>query len=351
VYRVLAIAQFRAPNVSHQQVVRVRPFEEATMRTHTGLLAAAVFVGAATTSMLLAQGGAVPAGQSQPPAGQGAQPPAGRGAGRQGAEGAGRGRAAGQRRGGFTQFTRELAPQDVIVRGKSLYEANCASCHAVDLRGTPNGTPNLLRSAVALNDHHGELVAATVAKHAPAITLAEADTVAIAEYIHSVHATMGGQGSPPGRNPTNVTLNVLVGDARAGETEFSARCAGCHTGNRSLNGIATKYPDPRTLQNTWFVGAAGFGGGRGGGGGGQQATVTMADGSKLEGTLVRKDDFLVVLTLPDGTRKSMARHDGVPKVEITDPREAHKSMAMKLIFEDPENKKMHDITAFLATMK
>jgi len=35
------------------------------------------------------------------------------------------------------------------------------------------------------------------------------------------------------------------------------------------------------------------------------AVVTMADGSKLEGTLVREDDFLVVLILPDGTRKAM----------------------------------------------
>jgi cytochrome c oxidase cbb3-type subunit 3 len=161
---------------------------------------------------------------------------------------------------------------------------------------------------------------------------------------------MGGQGSPPGRNPTNVTLNVLVGDPRNGETEFSARCAGCHTGERSLNGIASKYPDPRMLQNTWFVGAAGVGG-RGGGGAGQEAVVTLADGTKLEGTLVRNDSFLVVLTLPDGTRKSFARTDGVPGVEIKDPREAHKGMAMKLIFDDPDNKKMHDITAFLATMK
>ncbi len=72
----------------------------------------------------------------------------------------------------------------------------------------------------------------------------------------------------------------------------------------------------------------------------------MADGSKLEGTLVRKNDFLVVLMLPDGTRKSMARTDGVPKVDVKDPKEAHKKMALKLI-DDPENKKMHDITAYL----
>ena len=66
---------------------------------------------------------------------------------------------------------------------------------------------------------------------------------------------------------------------------------------------------------------------------------------------MRKNDFLVILNLPDGTRKSIARNDGIPRVDVTDPRDAHKGMAMKLIFDDPENKKMHDITAYLATMK
>ena len=56
------------------------------------------------------------------------------------------------------------------------------------------------------NDKQGELIAAAIAKHTPAITLVEADSVAVAEYIHSIHATMGGQGSPPGRNPTNVDV-------------------------------------------------------------------------------------------------------------------------------------------------
>ena len=149
---------------------------------------------------------APPQGQA-PPAGQGQAPPGGR-------------------RGGYTQYTRPLASQDVIVRGKALYETNCASCHAVDLRGTADGkNPNLLRSGVALRDQKGELIGARVAKHTPPIKLIEADTVAVAEYIHSVHATMGGQGSPPGRNPTNVTLNVLVGDPKTGEAAFTPSAA------------------------------------------------------------------------------------------------------------------------------
>src|SRR4030095_9480184 len=104
----------------------------------------------------------------------------------------------------------------------------CASCHAVDMRGGPNGS-NLLRSGTALADQHGELVGAAIAKHNPALTLIKDDTVAIAEYLHSVHATMGGQGSPPGRNPTGIELNILVGDAGAGAAYFNAACTKCHS--------------------------------------------------------------------------------------------------------------------------
>jgi cytochrome c oxidase cbb3-type subunit 3 len=231
-----------------------------------------------------------------------------------------------------------------------LYEANCATCHAADLRGTDKG-PSVMRSGITYNDQHGELIATAVNKHTPALTVANADVVAIAEYLHSVQATMGGQGSPPGRNPTDVKLDVLVGDPRAGENEFSARCAGCHSGNNHpLNGIAAKYADPRTLQNAWFQGGGGFGA-RGGGGADSPAVVTMADGTKIEGTLVRQNDFLIVMTMADGSHKTIPRNNGVPKVDVKDPKDAHKGMAMKLMFEDPDNKHMHDITAYLATLK
>jgi cytochrome c oxidase cbb3-type subunit 3 len=81
------------------------------------------------------------------------------------------------------------------------------------------------------------------------------------------------------------------------------------------------------------------------------AVVTMADGSRLEGTLVREDDFLVVLMLPDGTRKSLARTNGVPKVEIKDPRAGHVDAIVKLAHEDMQNHMLHDITAYLWTIK
>src|SRR5207344_1245319 len=200
-------------------------------------------------------GGAAPPAQNPaPPPQTQTPPPAGRGAG---------GRQtvpppAGARRGGFTQFTRPQASQDVLVRGKALYETNCASCHAVDLRGTADGkNPNLLRSGVALRDQHGELIGARLARHTPPLTLIQADSVAIAEYIHSVQATMGGQGSPPGRNPTGIELNVLVGDAAAGGAYFAKGCASCHSVTGDLKGIGSKYPDARALQNAWVSGSGG----------------------------------------------------------------------------------------------
>ena len=313
------------------------------------VIAAGVFAVAAMTTL----GGQTPTTTTQSPA----QPPAaGRGTdpGQRGADPAGRGQGGGGRRGGFYQYVRPLASDDVLARGKGLYETNCASCHAVDLRGTADGrNPNLLRSGTALSDKQGEQIGAAIAKHVPTINLMTADSNAIAEYIHSIHATMGGQGSPPGRNPTNVVLDILVGDPAAGQTVFAAACSTCHSLTGDLKGIGSKYADARALQNAWVAGSSGRfgggGGGRGGGGGaGNPVTVTLADGSKLQGTLVRKDDWLVILNLSDGTRKSMARTPTM-KIEVTDRSDAHKKMVLEL--DDPTNKKMHDVTAYLWTVK
>ena len=280
--------------------------------------------------------------QQDPPAA-----PGGRG-GRGGFGGQG-----GRRGPNFPQQTRALASPEVIARGKAVYGVNCAACHGADLRGGDQGGPSLLRSLAALSDQHGETIGPIVHgsredKGMPSFNLAEADTTAVAEYIHSVLARVGSQARPPGAvDPSS--LNVLVGSPSEGEGYFKSKCASCHSVTGDLKGFASKYSDPRMLQNTWVSGGGGGRGGRGGGGENMKpstVTVTLASGQKLEGVLVRKDDFDVTLTLADGTRRTVALEGDKPKVEVHDPYEAHKKLVPKLTDKD-----MHDVTAYLATLK
>src|SRR5207302_1556689 len=142
--------------------------------------------------------------------------------------------------------------------------------------------------------------------------------------------------------------SVLVGDAAAGRAFFDSKCAGCHSPTGDLQGIATRYPDPKLLQNTWVAGG-GRGGRRGGGAGGPRtvtAVVTLPNGERVEGMLLRIDDFLVTLTLADGTTRTFRRTGDVPKVEVKDPMKAHRDLLS--VYTD---KDMHDVTAYLVTLK
>jgi len=285
-----------------------------------------------------------PPAQTTPPAqGQGGAPP-----------GRGRGPAT------FPAQQRPLADPAQIARGKGLYETSCRACHGADLRGGDLGGPNLLRSEFTLNDLDGEQIAPVIREGRPQmapLNLTADDSKAVAAYIRSVLATARGQGSPPA-GPRQ-ELNIVVGNAAAGQAFFNATCGACHSATGDLKSIATRIPDPLQLQNAWVSGrgATGRGGGRGGGGAAEPAegtpnrrevtvTVTLAAGQTVTGRLGRIDDFIVTLTEADGTPRSFRRSGDLPKVEINDPLEQHKKLLM--VYTD---KNIHDVTAFLVTLK
>jgi cytochrome c oxidase cbb3-type subunit III len=317
------------------------------MRPKNSLAAAAMLLMMCIAVKLAAQGPpAPPAPAGQAPAG-GAPAPGGRG------------------RGQATFPAQQRPPGDpvLIARGKQLFEVNCRLCHGADLRGGDMGGVNLLRSNLVLTDQHGELILPVVhnGRQTPGMPpmppfpqIPDDDVKAIAEYIHSVAATMRGQGNPPpGSEP--VVLNIVVGDANAGRAYFQAKCASCHSPTGDLQGIGMRYADPVQLQNSWVAGGGGRGGrGRGapaGGGGtgrGRELTVTVteASGQKVEGRLDRLDDFLVVLTPADGVQRSFRRDGDVPKVELHDPLAGHKQLLP--VYTD---KDIHDVTAYLVTLK
>ena len=269
----------------------------------------------------------------------------------------GRGGGAGRQGGGNPNATfpaQQRPPGDpaLVARGQGLYGVHCRACHGTDLRGGDIGGPNLLRSQVALNDLEGELMGPIITQgrqtpglpSMPPIPLSADDVKAIAVYVHSVQATMRGQGSPP--PGTEVQPDILVGDAKAGEAYFKANCSSCHSPSGDLQGIARRIADPVQLQNTWVAG-----GGRGRGGAPPssrrevRAVVTLANGQKVEGRLDRIDDFIAVLTTPEGQR-SFARSGDVPKIEVRDPLEAHRKLLA--VYADRD---IHNVTAYLVTLK
>lgn len=250
---------------------------------------------------------------------------------------------------GFPAQQRPPGDASLISRGNTLYGIHCRSCHGADLRGGEQGGPNLLRSEVTMNDQSGELIQPVIRDgrrnpgmpSMPPIDISTDDIRAIAEYIHSVLATARGQGSPPPGPP--VALNVLVGDATAGRAYFEAKCASCHSATGDLKGIGSRFTNPAQLQNTWVAGGAG---GRGGAATPVTATVTPRTGQKVEGRVIRSDDFIITIGMPDGTSRSFRRDGDVPKVEIHNPREGH----LKLL-PGYSDKDIHDVTAYLVTVK
>ena len=306
---------------------------------------AAVFV----SSMYAGVGAQTPPAQT-PPA---QTPPAG-------------GRGAGAPGRGGQSFPKTMRPPDdpaVVERGSSLYGINCRLCHGPDLRGGDMGGINLLRSQLVLNDQNGELIFPVVRDGRnppgmpamPPLPLKEDDVKAIATYIHSVMAKSPGQGGPPPGPP--VELNIVVGDPAAGQKYFAANCASCHSTTGDLQGLASRYPEPMQLQNTWVGGRAAAGGRGGRAGAAADAgpvrapkpvtvAVTTADGQRIAGRLDRIDDFIVILTQDDGTQRSFRRSGGTPQVQVTDPFEGHRQLLVKYTDKD-----IHDVTAYLVTLK
>jgi cytochrome c oxidase cbb3-type subunit 3 len=278
------------------------------------------------------------------------QPPPGTppGGGRGGRGGGGGGFVPGQQR----------RPEDPaqVAHGKAVYSISCTGCHGADLRGGDMGGPNLLRSQVAIVDKEGEMIIPIIhgsrqSGGMPAIPMSEDDAKAVAAYIRSVMAMIGRQGTPPGVGKE--APSILVGDAKAGQAAFDTKCAKCHSATGDLQGIATRISDPKMLQNTWVSGG---GGGRRGRGAAAPpgaadaravtATVKLPSGETVEGRVVRIDDFLVSIRQPDDTIRTFTRTGDVPKVEVHDPMKAHRDLLGTYT-----DKEMHDITAYLVTLK
>ncbi len=244
----------------------------------------------------------------------------------------------------------------LIARGAALFGINCKACHGADLRGGDLGGPNLLRSQIVLGDQAGEAIIPVVQKGKPAsqggppmpaFPLALTDVQAISEYIHSVVGKKQNQGGPPPE--PEKPLNILVGDPRRGQQYFAAHCRMCHAADGDLKGIATRISNPASLQDSWVAGRrAGAPIAGAPTAAPTQVRVTLNTGTTVQGTLKHLDDFMVSLTTARGEYLSFTRQgtQAARAVEVQDPLQQHRQLLLQYTDQD-----MHDVTAYLATLK
>jgi cytochrome c oxidase cbb3-type subunit 3 len=266
-----------------------------------------------------------------------------------------------------------------VARGTVLYERtfNCAACHGLTGRGGPSNAPDVTLSALAMQPDNGSALAAFIRVGRPdkgmppiGVQLTEQDAADLSAKVRSLGfaaapvaqaGRAGGRGAAtgPGGAPlpaalAGQNLSILVGDPALGKRYFEGsvgKCATCHAVSEgetkpaaSLAHIATKYPDPKLMQNAMLINRDLNWSPRTNRD--VTATVTFADGRVLKGYLTSVSDFKVVIRDDAERETEIVRKDNEPKVVLTDRLQHH--LDLLAIYMDND---IHNLTAYLATLK
>ncbi|CAN5589659.1 hypothetical protein BH10ACI4_BH10ACI4_35380 [soil metagenome] len=217
--------------------------------------------------------------------------------------------------------------------GEPLYKANCSACHGPTARGGQG--PNLVRSVLVLHDEKGEEIAPVVkngraSSGMPAFPqLSATEIYDISEYIHLQIELAANRGLYSHSN------TMTTGDVQQGKTYFTAHCATCHSATGDMAGIAGKYPQPSAMlaRLAWPSSR-----------GPREATVTLASGEKLTGTLAHYDDFETTLKTAAGKVETWPT--ATVKVDIPDKLAGHRALLPKYSDDD-----LHNLTQYLLSLK
>jgi len=229
-----------------------------------------------------------------------------------------------------------LPDATMAAEGAKIFGPTCGFCHGADARGA--SAPDLLRSPVVLDDNQGELIGPTVhggrpGKGMPAFpSFTNQQLRDIAEYLHLQVELAANRG-------TYKPLNIVTGNAQAGNEYFNGagKCNTCHSVTGDLAHVGSKMSPP-DLQQTFLYPAAAHRSP-------PKVTVTFQDGKKVSGSLKHLDDFNVALVDAEGNYQSITLQKGVD-VQVEDKLAFHREMLSKYT-----NQQMHDLTAYLVTLK
>jgi mono/diheme cytochrome c family protein len=245
---------------------------------------------------------------------------------------------------------------EAAERGRSIYVAECVTCHGNKGRGGPDSLPpaqrgaDLVRSLVVLKDRYGATIGAFLKKGhptqsgRPSASIEGGQLLDLAQFLHlKVTDTLRS-------GPYSQVINVMTGNAKAGLEYFngSGGCNKCHSATGDLAGVGAKY-DPPTLQQK-FLFPRTFGFGRRSAGAVKPprpvtVKVTPAGGKTVAGTLVHLDDFTVSLRDNEGEYYSWKRTASL-QVEKSDPYAEHIALLDRYT-----DKNIHDVVAYLGSLK
>jgi cytochrome c oxidase cbb3-type subunit III len=227
-------------------------------------------------------------------------------------------------------------------RGSKLFAANCVFCHGAKATGGDTG-PDLVRSTLVLHDEKGSLIGPAIhegrpARGMPAFTAFTPDQLRdIAEFLHLRVELAANRG-------TYKIGNVVTGKAADGERYFNTDggCRGCHSPTGDLAHIGSRLSPPDLQQAFLYPESLSRQDGT------PQAPavrVMLASGEQLTGRLRSVDDFQVAFTDDQGQFHSIAL-DASTRVEVEDKMAAH-----RLLLDKYTDTSMHNLTAYLVTLK
>jgi mono/diheme cytochrome c family protein len=239
---------------------------------------------------------------------------------------------------------KQVVDEDAAARGKTVYIAQCITCHGTRARGSERGA-DLVRSLVVLHDRYGSTLGPYLAQGHPAgkpVTLSQDQIVDLSHFLHQQ------VGDTLRTGPYNNPLNILVGDAKEGKAFFygAGKCSQCHSTTGDLAHIASKYDPPSLQLKVVFPQNRAVP--RNGATSARQpltVTVTTASGESVTGIPIELDDFNVSLRDASGQYHSVARGPGV-KVDKHDPYAAHVAL-----LDEYTDKEIHDVVAYLETLQ
>jgi mono/diheme cytochrome c family protein len=233
-----------------------------------------------------------------------------------------------------------------VERGKALFSSNCGFCHGAHAKGGETG-PDLIRSLIVLDDDRGDLIGAAVSngrpeRGMPKFAFSDDQMTDLVTFLHS-------QVQAAAAFTSYQVLNIVVGDAKAGEVYFNraGRCSTCHSVTGDFAHIGSKYT-PVELQQRFIMprGEASPRGRSQSDSSAVEARITLPSGESYEGRLAAIDDFTLTVIDAKGERRSFQRDGETPRVALKDPLREHIDLINKYTDSD-----IHNLTAYLVTLK